>query len=301
MFALVCGFGIFCVTCERHKPRNDEIEMVINKTHSKIWKCPECPFGHEPNVKCGASVNSSVHIQCVECVEGHTFSDSHGYAPCKNCQKCAENEEYSGWCSKEEDTKKCLGTCHKGFYWEERSASCQPCSDCCEEKYQHEKQCENAGLPTKNQCRQTVECQNPTNASHPDDMKRQKNQNDSQRKSPSMPEVVAIIVPAVLIITIFVVAPLVIWRLRRWQEIKRILRRYFCSCCPPANLNCELVVQFDNKVIDPGNFEPTVWRECEMHKEEETDQMGPLKPGDFASFITCTLQTVMWGLIEGVT
>ena len=116
-----------------------------------------------------------------------------------------------------------------------------------------------------------------------------------------MPEVVAIIVPAVLIITIFVVAPLVIWRLRRWQEIKRILRRYFCSCCPPANLNCELVVQFDNKVIDPGNFEPTVWRECEMHKEEETDQMGPLKPGDFASFITCTLQTVMWGLIEGVT
>lgn len=73
MFALVCGFGIFCVTCERHKPRHDEIEMVINKTHSKIWKCPECPFGHEPNVKCGASVNSSVHIHCVECVEGHPF------------------------------------------------------------------------------------------------------------------------------------------------------------------------------------------------------------------------------------
>lgn len=81
MFVLVCGFGMFCVTCERHKPRHDEIEIVINDTHSKIWKCPECPFGHEPNVKRGASVNSSVLIQCVECVEGHTFSDSHGYTP----------------------------------------------------------------------------------------------------------------------------------------------------------------------------------------------------------------------------
>ena len=195
----MCGFGIFCVTCERHKPRHDEIEMVINKTHSKIWKCPECPFGHEPNVKCGASVNSSVHIQCVECVEGHTFSDSHGYEPCKNCHKCVENEERSGSCSKEEDTTKCLGTCRIGLYWE--SASCQPCSNCCGENYQHEKQCENAGVPTKQQCRQTVECQHaPTNASHLDDKPRQEDQNDSQRKSLSTLEVVALgIVSAVLI------------------------------------------------------------------------------------------------------
>ena len=282
-----------CVSCEQHRPRHDEIGRVVNDTHSRTWKCPECPFGQEPSVKCGGRVNISVHIQCVECVEGLTYSDSHGNAPCKICKKCAENEETSGQCSKEEDTTTCLGTCHKGFYWEELTESCQPCSNCCGENYQLEKQCENAGVPTK-QCRQTVECQHgPTNASQLDDMQRQENQNDSQRNSLSMLEVVVMcIFSAVSIIAILLlVALFVMWRLRGWRETKRILRGHFCSCRPSAILNDEVAVQFENGIFDPGNFEPTctTWRACEMYKEEETDQMGPLKSGDFTSFITCTL------------
>ena len=293
----MCGFGIMCVSCEQHRPRHDDIGRVVNDTHSGTWKCPECPFGQEPSVKCGASVNISVHIQCVECVRGFTYSDSHGNAPCKICKKCAENEETSGQCSKEEDTTTCLGTCRKGFYLEELTESCQPCGNCCGENYQLEKQCENAGLPTKHQCRQTVECQHPTNASQLDDMQRQENQNDSQTNSLSVLEVaVMCIFSAVLIIAILLlVALFVMWRLRGWQETKRILRGHFCPCCPSAILNDEVAVQFENEVFDPGNFEPTctTWRECEMYKEEETDQMGPLKSGDFASFNTCTLRTVM--------
>lgn len=293
----MCGFGIMCVSCEQHRPRDDDIGRVVNDTHSGTWKCPECPFGQEPSVKCGASVNISVHIQCVECVEGFTYSDSHGNAPCKICKKCAENEETSGQCSKEEDTTTCLGTCRKGFYWEELTESCQPCGNCCGENYQLEKQCENAGLPTKHQCRQTVECQHPTNASHLDNTQRQENQNDSQTNSLSVLEVVVMsIFSAVLIMAILLlVALFVMWRLRGWQETKRILRGHFRSCCPSAILNDEVAVEFENGVFDPGNFEPTctTWRECEMYKEEETDQMGPLKSGDFASFITCTLRTVI--------
>ena len=293
----MCGFGIMCVSCEQHRPRDDDIGRVVNDTYSGTWKCPECPFGQEPSVKCGASVNISVHIQCVECVEGFTYSDSHGNAPCKICKKCAENEETSGQCSKEEDTTTCLGTCREGFYWEELTESCQPCGNCCGENYQLEKQCENAGLPTKHQCRQTVECQHPTNASQLDDIQRQENQNDSQRNSLSMLEVVVMcIFSAVLIIAILLlVALFVMWRLRGWQETKCILRGHFRSCCPSAILNDEVAVQFENGVFDPGNFEPTctTWRECEMYKEEETDQMGPLKSGDFASFITCTQRTAM--------
>ena len=293
----MCGFGIMCVSCEQHRPRDDDIGRVVNDTHSGTWKCPECPFGQEPSVKCGASVNISVHIQCVECVEGFTYSDSHGNAPCKICKKCAENEETSGQCSKEEDTTACLGTCRKGFYLEELTESCLPCGNCCGENYQLEKQCENAGLPTKHQCRQTVECQHPTNASHLDNTQRQENQNDSQTNSLSVLEVVVMsIFSAVLIMAILLlVALFVMWRLRGWQETKRILRGHFRSCCPSAILNDEVAVQFENDVFDPGNFEPTctTWRECEMYKEEETDQMGPLKSGDFASFITCTLRTVI--------
>ena len=293
----MCGFGIMCVSCEQHRPRDDDIGRVVNDTHSGTWKCPECPFGQEPSVKCGASVNISVHIQCVECVEGFTYSDSHGNAPCKICKKCAENEETSGQCSKEEDTTACLGTCRKGFYLEELTESCLPCGNCCGENYQLEKQCENAGLPTKHQCRQTVECQHPTNASHLDNTQRQENQNDSQTNSLSVLEVVVMsIFSAVLIMAILLlVALFVMWRLRGWQETKRILRGHFRSCCPSAILNDEVAVQFENGVFDPGNFEPTctTWRECEMYKEEETDQMGPLKSGDFASFITCTLRTVI--------
>ena len=293
----MCGFGIMCVSCEQHRPRDDDIGRVVNDTHSGTWKCPECPFGQEPSVKCGASVNISVHIQCVECVEGFTYSDSHGNAPCKICKKCAENEETSGQCSKEEDTTACLGTCRKGFYLEELTESCLPCGNCCGENYQLEKQCENAGLPTKHQCRQTVECQHPTNASHLDNTQRQENQNDSPTNSLSVLEVVVMsLFSAVLIMAILLlVALFVMWRLRGWQETKRILRGHFRSCCPSAILNDEVAVQFENGVFDPGNFEPTctTWRECEMYKEEETDQMGPLKSGDFASFITCTLRTVI--------
>ena len=292
----MCGFGIMSVSCEQHRPRDDDIGRVVNDTHSGTWKCPECPFGQEPSVKCGASVNISVQIQCVRCVEGFTYSDSHGKAPCKICKKCAENEETSGQCSKEEDTTTCLGTCRKGFYWEELTESCQPCGNCCGENYQLEKQCENAGLPTKHQCRQTVECQHPTNASHLVNTQRQENQNDSQTNSLSVLEVVVMsIFSAVLIMAILLlVALFVMWRLRGWQETKRILRGHFRSCCPSGILNDEVAVQFENGVFDPGNFEPTctTWRECEMYKEEETDQMGPLNPGDFASFITCTLRTV---------
>ena len=88
-------------------------------------------------------------------------------------------------------------------------------------------------------------------------------------------------------VTVFlIVALLVMWKLHGWQQTKCILKRYFCSCCPSAISNDEVAVhEFDNEVFDPGNFESTTWREYEMQKEEETDQMGPLKSGDFASFI----------------
>ena len=275
-------YGLTFGCCKRQKPRPYEIERVINETQSIMWKCPECPFGQGLNVLCGTSINISVPIQCTDCVEGFTYSDSHGYAPCKNCQKCVENEQTSGWCSKDEDTTKCLGTCHKGFYWEELTASCVPCGDCCGVTFLREKQCQNVGLPITHQCRQTsIRCPHPTTVTVTHIKKQDSiNHRDHEEKT-NIFELVAIVVGALLvIIVIIIIIILAMWKMYGWQEAKNLLRRFFCFFCRSVHSNKEVTFHFNNGVFDEGERESTSLRDSEIHLEEATDRMGPLKSGN---------------------
>ena len=83
---------------------------------------------------------------------------------CKSCRKCSAHEKSSGHCTITEDTTRCVKICDKGFYWNNITDSCDPCSDCSRQPLtHHEKQCENSGLPVSHQCQQTdVKCQHPT-------------------------------------------------------------------------------------------------------------------------------------------
>ena len=147
---------------KRRKPGPDEIERVINATHSIFWKCTmlQCPIGHGATVPCASSVSISTPIKCIPCIGGVNFSDSHDYTTCKSCQNCDKHEKKSGECTPESDTTKCLGTCHKGFYMDKISGGCHPCSDCCgQDKKHHEEQCEISNLPWSMQCRENnFEC-----------------------------------------------------------------------------------------------------------------------------------------------
>lgn len=274
-------YGLTFGCCKRQKPRPYEIERVINETHSIMWKCPECPFGQGLNVLCGTSINISVPIQCTDCVEGFTYSDSHGYAPCKNCQKCAANEQTSGQCSKEEDATTCLGACRKGFYWEELTASCVPCGDCCGDTFQREKQCQNVGLPITHQCQQTsIRCPHPTIATVIHNKKQDSNRRNPEEKTNTF-KVAAIVVGALLvIIVIIIITILAIWKMYGSQEAKNLLRRFFCFFCVSGHSNKEVRSHFNNDVFDEGNCESTSLRYSEIHLEEATDRMGPLKSGN---------------------
>lgn len=165
LYISVCeGFGAI----ERHrKPVSDEIERVINATHSSFWKCStlQCPTGHGSTVPCATSVSISTPIMCVPCTSGVNFSDTDDYTTCKSCRNCDKNEEKSGECTPESDTTVCLGTCHKGFYMGKISGGCHPCSDCCgQDKIHHENQCENSDLPKSMQCRENnLECPKQNN------------------------------------------------------------------------------------------------------------------------------------------
>ena len=147
-----------CGNIQKHrKPGPDEIERVINATHSIFWKCTmlQCPIGHGATVPCASSVSISTPIKCIPCIGGVNFSHSHDHTTCKSCQNCDKHEKKSGECTPESDTTKCLGTCHKGFYMDKISGGCHPCSDCCgQDKKHHEKQCENSNLPRSMQCRE---------------------------------------------------------------------------------------------------------------------------------------------------
>lgn len=156
---VILVWGSSLTSCKRQKPRPDEIEIVMNVTHSVIWKCSviECRPGSGMSIPCGTSVAFGISINCVNCVKGVNYSDTSDYSQCKSCRNCSPPEKSSGNCTTTEDASSCLEICSKGFYWNNVTNACDQCSDCCGQPLtNHEKQCEDSGLPVTRQCRETL-------------------------------------------------------------------------------------------------------------------------------------------------
>ena len=239
MFVISIGTVFGLVSKKHHKPRHDEIERVVNETHSVIWKCKkhaECNPGLGLNVHCGTSIPFSMPIKCVPCVKGANFSETMDYSTCKSCRNCGKHEEKSGECTTEEDTTICLGTCQKGYYMDKITGGCHPCSDCCGqyEKY-HEKQCEKSGLPSKTQCRQN-NCHQPTkeNPTTPD---------NDKPESLSHLEIGGIVVGIIGVLVI--VVAVILFACYGWQQIKSTLKSLCCCCCHLLKSNAENTVCFE--------------------------------------------------------
>lgn len=243
--ALIITSGLVSVHGKRQKPRHDEIERVINDTHSVIWKCSnsECPPGSGLSVQCGSSIPVSTPITCVPCVKGVNTSSTQDYSTCRSCRNCGKHELWTGECTPEEDTIKCLGTCDKGFYKSKISEDCHQCSYCCgEDAKHHEEQCEDSGLPSSKQCRQTgFKCYPPTEA----DRERQDHQPENQGGLRAS-EIAAIAVGFVIFVIIVIALTVVIWRYDSWQEVKSCLKKWCCFCCNPMfSRNGERTIHFD--------------------------------------------------------
>ena len=244
------------VNCKRQKPRHDEIERVLNDTRSYIWKCSlvECPPGYGLNVPCGSSIPFNVSIHCVLCDKGISYSDAHDFSQCKTCTNCDPHEERSGWCGLEKDTIKCLRTCHKGFYWDNLTDSCHPCSKCCNKNNtSHEKQCEGSGLPITHQCQQTnIICPtDPTDSLSGNNALGSQDQSsmDLEQQTLSSLEIGAITISTILLIIIILVITVLVWMWRKlgWQRTKTKLENCFCFCCSETSIGRNTVsVHFDN-------------------------------------------------------
>ena len=240
------------LSCKQQTPRHDEIERVVNETYSVIWKCSvsECHPGSGLSFPCGTRIPFSESIECVNCVEGVNFSDTNDYSQCKSCRKCSPHEKSSGHCTTTEDTTRCLKMCDKGFYWNNVTDSCDPCSDCCERPFtHHEKQCEDSGLPVSHQCRQThVKCQHPMISIKTPELVHNDEQNGLSSSS-----ITVIIVGCVLVVLI--VLGFVLWQ--KWRHVKAILKRCCCFSQGKAYTIYFLTNPEDNNAdLESGPFLP---------------------------------------------
>lgn len=240
MVAVITASGLVSVNGKRQKPRHDEIERVINDTHSVIWKCSntECHPGSGLIVQCGSSISINTPIKCVPCVKGVNYSNTQDYSTCKRCRNCAKLENKTGKCTREEDTTECLGTCYKGFYMNKITGECHPCSECCNNvtaKKHHEEQCADSGLPPNQQCRQSnIKCPHPSKPM----TSPLPNNPDVEQGSQGSLKIALIIIGTFFILLILF---LVLWRCHGWEQIKSLLVK--CRCC-------RLVLATEGNTID---------------------------------------------------
>ena len=202
------------------EPGESEIERVVNETHSIFWQCRHstCFPGNGLSVKCGTSVSINISIECIECEPNVTYSDTHDHSTCKPCQRCKEHEKMTGFCKADMDTTKCLGSCEKGYYWQNNS--CQPCSKCCKNNVSLnlEKQCEDSGLPKSHQCWKTT-CQ--------EDLPKENRDHSQDGKGKNVSKTIISVLVTFFIIIIIIIT-VVIWKIVGWKQFKAKVKS--CPC-----------------------------------------------------------------------
>ena len=150
-----CDANLPLKTINDCKPKcKDNQYIVMTKNGSHCEDCKHCPLGTSPSIKCGSMVESTAGIKCLGCVAGQTFSDKLDTGSCKTCTKCSIGQKELIPCNVTRD--RVCGECAKGFYKDDTSNTCMPCSACCndDEDVRVEK-CAEENMPLSLQCSYT--------------------------------------------------------------------------------------------------------------------------------------------------
>ena len=182
-------------------------------TNNSCQPCRHCKEHENMTGFCSADKDT---IKCLpSCEKGYYWTNN----SCQPCRHCKEHENMTGFCSADKDTIKCLPSCEKGYYW--TNNSCQPCSECCKNNISinHEKQCEDSGLPDNHQCQKTEPiCQNVS--------PKEENRDYLQDGNGKVYIWIIIIIITIVIIIVIVM----IWKIDGWQGFKaRITSCFHCS------------------------------------------------------------------------
>ena len=98
------------VTSER-RCRWNQLKMLFPKG-IECRNCPECPEGLGLVPQCGSRITTGEAVECTECQEGKSYSDTHDISSCKPCNICDPNEETISPCTR---TKNAIcGKCNAG-------------------------------------------------------------------------------------------------------------------------------------------------------------------------------------------
>ena len=67
---------------------------------------------------------------CKPCILGKTYSAHDDISSCEPCGTCSSHQTVVKNCTLYSDSQ-CKDTCSKGFYFEDSTGDCQPCTWCC--------------------------------------------------------------------------------------------------------------------------------------------------------------------------
>ncbi|KAL9971996.1 hypothetical protein ACROYT_G018227 [Oculina patagonica] len=106
-FDTICGIPS-SLECGRH-----EIQLEVkrrgqtrNQTQMICVDCLMCPAGMEPSVPCGGRAHwPGVHMVCVPCLPGLTYSDQPSKYRCRPCTACPPGAVVISWCSVHTNTR----------------------------------------------------------------------------------------------------------------------------------------------------------------------------------------------------
>ena len=115
----------------------DTYTIDDNKNRVRCTECPTCPAGQEPSPPCGSTMVRQAVGDCVPCKAG-TYTDKADSATCKVCTDCGSKEVLSS-CTIETNAR--CRECPYMHYDDETTNTCKPCSLCCEENSDAQKNC----------------------------------------------------------------------------------------------------------------------------------------------------------------
>ena len=143
------------------KCRYDQFTVQTVLGNISCIDCPICPKGQGLSPDCGTYVPYGTHIECKNCLLGETYSERSGPDPCLPCGVCSDHQDIEKNCTLTSNAV-CGKSCDKGFYYDDMTGDCQPCSWCCGNREDLVmKECKDKGMPSYKQCdvNQNIKCQ----------------------------------------------------------------------------------------------------------------------------------------------
>lgn len=129
-FALL-GFSVRLFAAETSKCKYNEYTIESESGTLTCLTCHKCPAGFGLFPQCGRSIkDNEIKNKCKPCLRGKTYSANDDISSCEPCDTCSNHQTIVKNCTLYSDSQ-CKDICAKGFYFEDLTGDCQPCTWCC--------------------------------------------------------------------------------------------------------------------------------------------------------------------------